>query len=199
MGLLSGKLSTQSCIPFNSPSNGPGCRSVAVGCVETAVLRKHVIPYKVEHTSSKALYTRARRLINFPRTWSEQRTSGAWKGHPAHPVPFVFVQKTDKFWFAVNGMRTVRGQRGAGSQFHPYICTFGSQAVREPFGTLMYTRLKMVECRLKGVTMATHITPYWLATVRWLSNANLYVVRQYTWLLCVYCVLYCALFSSVTL
>ncbi len=36
------------------------------------------------------------RLINFPRTWGEQRTSGAWIGHTSHPVLFVFMQKTEK-------------------------------------------------------------------------------------------------------
>ncbi len=106
-------------------------------------------------TTSKALYTRAHRLrlINFPRTWGERRTPCAWKGHATHPVLFVFAQKTDKFRFAANGMRTVRRWRSAGLQSHPHICTFGSQtmneqftnrswAVREPFGILVYTRLK---------------------------------------------------------
>ncbi len=46
-------------------------------------------------------------LINFPRTRGEQRTPGAWKQHLAHPVLFVFSQKTDKFWFVANGMWTV--------------------------------------------------------------------------------------------
>ncbi len=68
-------------------------------------------------------------LINFPRIWGEQRTPGAWKGHPAHPVLFAFIQKTDKFRFAANGMWTVCG--------HTY-----AHLVREPFGALVYTRLK---------------------------------------------------------
>ncbi len=29
-----------------------------------------------------------------------ERTPSAWKGHPGHPVLFVFVQKLDKFWYA---------------------------------------------------------------------------------------------------
>ncbi len=37
------------------------------------------------------------RLINFPQTWGEQRTPGAWKEHPAHSVLFVFTQKTNKY------------------------------------------------------------------------------------------------------
>ncbi len=68
-------------------------------------------------------------LINFPRTWDEPRTPGAWKGHPAHPVLFVFVQKTDKFWFEVNGTRTVHRLRSAGSQCRPHIYSFGSRTV----------------------------------------------------------------------
>ncbi len=48
------------------------------------------------------------RLINFLRTWGEQRTPGAWKGHPAYPVLFVFAQKTDKFQFTANGMNHLR-------------------------------------------------------------------------------------------
>ncbi len=72
-------------------------------------------------------------------------TPGAWKGHPAHPVLFAFEQKTDKFRFVANGMQIVRGQRNAGLQSHPHIHAFGSQAVREPFGALVYTRLK--DCR----------------------------------------------------
>ncbi len=73
------------------------------------------------------------RLINFPQTWGEQRTSGALKGHPAHPVLFVFVQKIDKFWFVANGVRTIRWWRSAGSQSHPHICTFGSRTVCKQF------------------------------------------------------------------
>ncbi len=37
---------------------------------------------------------------------------GAWKGHPAHSVLFVFMQKTDKFWFSANGMRIIRHTYG---------------------------------------------------------------------------------------
>ncbi len=70
------------------------------------------------------------RLINFPQTWGEQRTHGAWKGHPSHPVLFVFTQKTDKFWFVVNGMRTIRGWHSSGSQLCPHIYAFGSQTIR---------------------------------------------------------------------
>ncbi len=66
------------------------------------------------------------RLIYFLRTWGEQRTPGAWKGHLAHPVLFVFAQKTNKFWFAGN----VCGQRRTGLQSHPHICAFGSQTIR---------------------------------------------------------------------
>ncbi len=36
-------------------------------------------------------------LINCPRTIGEQRTPGAWSGHPAHPVLFVFLQKPTNF------------------------------------------------------------------------------------------------------
>ncbi len=36
-----------------------------------------------------------------------ERTPGAWKRHLVHPVLFVFAQKTDKFWFSANGMRTI--------------------------------------------------------------------------------------------
>ncbi len=83
--------------------------------------------------------------INFPRTRGEQSTPGAWKGHPAHPVLFVFVQKTYKFWFTVNIMQTVLGRRSAGSQYHPHILAFWFanhlRVVCEPFGTLVYIRL----------------------------------------------------------
>ncbi len=54
------------------------------------------------------------RLINFPRTSGEQRRPVAWKGHLAHPVLFVFTQKTDKVQFVVNGMQTVRVRRSTG-------------------------------------------------------------------------------------
>ncbi len=72
-------------------------------------------------------------LIISLRTWGEQRTLGAWKGHPGHLVLFVFAQKTDKFWFAMNGMWTIRRQRSTGSQSHPHICAFGSQTSHEWF------------------------------------------------------------------
>ncbi len=45
----------------------------------------------------KALYTRVAWLINLPWTWGEQRTPGAWKGQPVHPVLFVFAQKPTNF------------------------------------------------------------------------------------------------------
>ncbi len=64
-------------------------------------------------------------LINFPWTWGEQRTSGAWKGHSAHPVLFMFAQNTTKFWFAANGMRTVHGWHSVGLQSRPHIRAFG--------------------------------------------------------------------------
>ncbi len=35
-----------------------------------------------------------RMVINFSPTWGEQRIPGAWKGHRACPVLFVFAQKT---------------------------------------------------------------------------------------------------------
>ncbi len=73
------------------------------------------------------------RLINFPQTWGEQKTRDEWKGHLVHPVLFVFMQKTDKFRFVVNGMRTIRGQCSTGSQSHPHIRAFDSQTVREWF------------------------------------------------------------------
>ncbi len=80
-------------------------------------------------------------LINFLRTWGEQRIPGAWKEYPAYPVLFVFAEKTDKFRFVANGMRTFRGWCGTGFQRHPYIRAFGLWTVREPFGALIYTRL----------------------------------------------------------
>ncbi len=72
-------------------------------------------------------------LINFPWTWSEQRTPNAWKGDLVHPVLFLFAQETDKFWFTANSMQTVRRWRSAGLQSRPHICAFGSQTVRERF------------------------------------------------------------------
>ncbi len=80
---------------------------------------------------SKTLYTRARkRLINFPRTWGKQRAPGVWKGHPAHPVLFVFMQKINKFWFTATGMRIICGWRNAGSQSHLHIRAFGLRTIR---------------------------------------------------------------------
>ncbi len=92
----------------------------------------------------KTLYTRVRHLhnapftcsawlINFPRTWGEQRTPSTWKRHPAHPFLFVLAQKSDQFLFAANGMQTIRRWRNKGSQSHLLICAFGSQTVREQF------------------------------------------------------------------
>ncbi len=52
------------------------------------------------------------RLINFLRTWGEQR-------HLVHGKGFV-----------ANGMRTVCGWRSTGSHFHPHIRTFGSRTIR---------------------------------------------------------------------
>ncbi len=73
------------------------------------------------------------RLINFLRTWGEQRTPGEWKGHPTHPVLFVFALRTDKFLFVANGMRTICGWRCTDLQSRPHICAFGSRTIRERF------------------------------------------------------------------
>ncbi len=97
--------------------------------------RLRAVPFAMRHVFGAP-------LINFPRTWGEQRTPDAWKVYLAHPVLFVFTQKTDKFWFAANRMRTVCGWCSAGLQSHPYIRAFSSQAVCEPFGALVYTRLE---------------------------------------------------------
>ncbi len=44
-----------------------------------------------------------------------------------------FSQKTDKYWFVANGMRTIRRRRSAGSQSHPHIRAFGLRTVHERF------------------------------------------------------------------
>ncbi len=73
-------------------------------------------------------------FINFTWTWGEQRTPDAWKEHPAHPVFFMFAQKTNKFWFAVNGiMWIVCGWCSAGSESHPHIRAFGLRTICEWF------------------------------------------------------------------
>ncbi len=77
------------------------------------------------------------RLINFPRTWGEQRTPGAWKKHPAHPVLFVFAKKLTNF----DSRRMVcepfaDSAAQVCSPIHIY-----AHLVREPFGALVYTRL----------------------------------------------------------
>ncbi len=41
-------------------------------------------------------------------------------GHPVHPIPFVFLQKTDKFQFVMNDTRTIRRWRSTYSQSHPH-------------------------------------------------------------------------------
>ncbi len=69
-----------------------------------------------------------------------ERTPSSWKGHPAHPVLFVFTRKTNKFWFAVNCMWTIYGWRSTVLQSCPHVCSFGSRAVRRS-DTLVYTRL----------------------------------------------------------
>ncbi len=136
-------------LSFVTSSSLPPCGLQSTHSPMTCYISLYVV-YNLVYTSAPftCYAVRMRRvfgaqLINFPWTWGEQRTSGAWKGHPAHPVLFVFVQKTDKFRFAANGMRTVRGWRTAGSQSHPHIRAFGTPTVRESFGALVYTRFIM--------------------------------------------------------
>ncbi len=90
-------------------------------------------------------------LINFLQTSGEQRTRGAWKGYPGHSVFFVVAQKMDKFQFAVNGMQTVCGWHSAGSQSCLHIRAFGLRMVCEPFGMLVYMRLKKAKETRKRV------------------------------------------------
>ncbi len=62
-------------------------------------------------------------------------------------IPFVFAQKTDKFWFTANGMRTIPRWHRASSQSHLHIHAFGSRTIREQFA--VYWALQIG--RLKGV------------------------------------------------
>ncbi len=89
-------------------------------------------------------------LINFHKP-------EASRGHPAHPVLFVFTQKSDKFWFTANGMRTVCGWRSAGLQSHPHIHTFGSQTICEPFGMLVSANHSARSC-LRGLRVQPYNT-----------------------------------------
>ncbi len=64
--------------------------------------------------------------VPFLWTWGNDR-------HIAHPVSFVFAQKTDKFQFAMNGMRTIHRQCSACLQSHPHICAFDLQTIHKQF------------------------------------------------------------------
>ncbi len=107
---------------------------------------------------SKALYTRAHhlcaapfacgaRLINFPQTWGEQRTPSAWKGHPT-PSSFLCVRA--KNWqISVCGEWYANHSQMARRKFCRPVHTYAHLVckpfarVREPFGVLVYTRLKV--------------------------------------------------------
>ncbi len=68
-------------------------------------------------------------LINFTRTWGEQRTPGAWKRHLAHPVLFVFAQNPTNFglWQMVC---EPFAWHSTGSQSRSHICAFGSRTIQ---------------------------------------------------------------------
>ncbi len=68
-------------------------------------------------------------------------------GYLAHPIPFVFVQKPDKFCCVANSMRTIRRWRSAGLQFCPHICAFGSH-VYWALDTKFHIRNMSVSCDL---------------------------------------------------
>ncbi len=115
-------------------------------------------------------------LINFPQTWGEQKMPGAWKGRPAHPVLFVFAQKTNKFQFAANGMRTVQ-RRFAVWSTHTRIwfanhsacsCIRGSTLTP---ATLMSDRLHHgAICTRAKFFLGTNCILSWLQIQNWTSH-----------------------------
>ncbi len=104
------------------------------------------------------------RLINFPQTWGKQRTHGVWKGHPVHPVLFVFAQKIDQF-----GMRTVRGWRSAGWQSHSHIRAFCSRTVRSRF--MNHSARLCIRCFRPFCTM--DLKPYGTTDLRLYGTTDL--------------------------
>ncbi len=59
-------------------------------------------------------------------------------------VPFVFTQKTNKFWFVANGTWTIHTWCSACSQSHLHIHTFCTSTVRKQFGSQVCTSLNNV-------------------------------------------------------
>ncbi len=107
----------------------------------------HLVSWTYIFCRKKTLYTRARRLraalfvwgarlINFPRTWGEQRTHGAWKGRASSSFCVRAKKPTnfDSWWMVcepfTDGAVQVR------SPVYTYM-----HLVCEPFGALVYTRL----------------------------------------------------------
>ncbi len=111
--------------------------------------------YTSVHSLCTAPFACGVRLINVLQTCGEQRTHGAWKGHPLHPVLFVFVQKNNKFRFSANGMQTIRGWRSAGLQSRPHVRAFSSQTVCEWFANhLAYSYIHGFTCTRLHHTVA---------------------------------------------
>ncbi len=98
-----------------------------------------IISYKKYYQFLTFLATFGAWLINFSWNWGEQRTPGAWKGYPAHPVLFVFAQKPTNF---SSQRRVYESFVDSIAQIRSPIHTY-THLVREPFDTLVYLSLKV--------------------------------------------------------
>ncbi len=143
---------------------------------KTRFLRFVYTSVPLMHCAVRMRHVTGTRLINLSRTWGEQRTTSARKRHLAHPVLFVFTQKTDKFQFVVNGMRTVRRRRRPSLQSRPHIRTFGANnsarsSIRgftwmlsvcknkEPLLSIQKTKIFWFPDRLRFNSLLGHLAP----------------------------------------
>ncbi len=62
-------------------------------------------------------------------------------GDTADSIPFVFVQKTNKFQFAANGMWTIRRQHSTCSQSHSRIHALNCEILKSSYKNCFYNFL----------------------------------------------------------
>ncbi len=110
-------------------------------CFEGCIVTEPTLNFVYTSTSLTHYAVHMRRvfgawLINLLRTWGEQRTPGAWKGHRRIGFSLCSRKKTTNF-----SMRTVCRWCSAGLQSHPHIRAFGSRTIRH---TRVYEALLFV-------------------------------------------------------
>ncbi len=98
---------------------------------------------------------------------------GSFRGNTALPRNIFIACSQHVCWVStLANIMFLAATSGCAAEYVPWSVPFFTKTcLWSPYEN-EHASSKMVECGLKGVTMATHFTRYWVATVGWPSNVN---------------------------